>query len=34
MTLRLKYLDAAQFTKYWDEYGSTVVELMKLAKEQ
>lgn len=34
MTLKLKYLDAAEFTKYWDEYEATVVELMKLAKEQ
>jgi tripartite-type tricarboxylate transporter receptor subunit TctC len=34
MTLKLKYMDAAQFSKYWDEYEATVVELMKLAKEQ
>ena len=34
MTLKLKYMDAAQFSNYWDEYESTVVELMKLAKEQ
>ena len=34
MTLKLKYMDAAQFTKYWDEYEATVVELMKLAKDQ
>jgi tripartite-type tricarboxylate transporter receptor subunit TctC len=33
MTLKVKYMDAAQFSKYWDEYEATVVELMKLAKE-
>lgn len=34
MTLKLKYMDAEQFSKHWDEYEATVVELMKLAKEQ
>jgi hypothetical protein len=34
MTLKLKYMDSVQFSKYWDEYEATVVELMKLAKEQ
>jgi len=27
-------MDAAQFNTYWDEFQSTGVELMKLAKEQ
>ncbi|HTU03170.1 MAG TPA: hypothetical protein VMG58_15175, partial [Candidatus Sulfotelmatobacter sp.] len=34
MTLKLKYMDPAQFAKFWDEYEATVIELMKLAKEQ
>jgi tripartite-type tricarboxylate transporter receptor subunit TctC len=34
MTLKLKFMDPAQFGKYWNEYEATVIELMKLAKEQ
>jgi hypothetical protein len=34
ITLKLKYMDSVQFSKYWDEYEATVVELMKLAKGQ
>jgi hypothetical protein len=34
MTLKLNGMDSVQFSKSWDEYEATVVEMMKLAKEQ
>ncbi|MFA5027627.1 MAG: tripartite tricarboxylate transporter substrate binding protein [Candidatus Methylomirabilota bacterium] len=32
LSLQIKYMDAAAFGKYWDEYEAQVVEFMKLAK--
>ena len=33
MGLTLRYLDPAQYTKYWDEYEATLKELLPLTKE-
>jgi hypothetical protein len=33
MALKLECMNAAQFSRFWDEYEATVVELMKLAEE-
>jgi tripartite-type tricarboxylate transporter receptor subunit TctC len=33
MGLTLKYMDAAQYAKFWEEYETTVKDLMALAKE-
>ncbi len=32
--LIIRYMDSAQLAKWWDEYERTVIELMKLAKEE
>ena len=32
MGLTLKYMDAAQYAKFWEEYETTVKDLMALAK--
>ena len=33
LSLQIKYMDATEFGKYWDEYEAQVVELMKLTKQ-
>jgi len=33
MGLTLRYLDPAQYAKYWDEYEATLKELLPLTKE-
>jgi tripartite-type tricarboxylate transporter receptor subunit TctC len=32
LSLKVKYMDAEEFGKYWDEYERNVVELMKLTQ--
>ena len=33
MGLTLRYMDPAQYAKYWDEYEATLKELLPLTKE-
>ncbi len=34
MSLALRYLDPAQFAKFWEEYEAKMIELIALAKEE